>query len=111
MTFASDDSGAKLLGICQTSILHNIVHLLFGIAGLALSRTWEGSLTFMLGGDALYAALWVLGLAGGADWLPANNADDCLHLALGATMLGLGVALRGRNPGRDRYEDTGAARA
>ena len=35
MTFAGHDSQAKLLGIFQVSILHNIVHLLFGIAGLA----------------------------------------------------------------------------
>ena len=36
MSFAGDDSGAKLIGIFQVSILHNLVHMLFGIAGLAL---------------------------------------------------------------------------
>jgi hypothetical protein len=102
MKFASEDSGAELFGIFQTSILHNIVHLLFGIAGLAMSRTWEGSRNFLLGGGALYAALWVLGLAGGADWLPADNADDWLHLALGAGMVGLGLALRGRSAHREQ---------
>jgi Domain of unknown function (DUF4383) len=33
------DSPAELLGIFKVSILHNIVHLLFGIAGIALART------------------------------------------------------------------------
>ena len=38
MSFAGHDSEAKLLGIFQVSILHNIVHLLFGVAGIAMSR-------------------------------------------------------------------------
>src|SRR4051812_14354850 len=38
MTFAGHDSTAKLLGIFQVSILHNIVHLLFGVAGVLMAR-------------------------------------------------------------------------
>ena len=34
MTFADQDSGAELLGVFQVSVLHNIVHLLFGVGGL-----------------------------------------------------------------------------
>jgi len=30
---------AKLFGLFQVSILHNIVHLLFGVAGVALAKT------------------------------------------------------------------------
>jgi hypothetical protein len=32
MTFAGHESGAMLLGVCRVSVLHNIVHLLFGVA-------------------------------------------------------------------------------
>ena len=39
MMFASHHSEALLLGLFQVSILHNIVHLLFGVAGLVLART------------------------------------------------------------------------
>ena len=39
--FAGDGSEAELLGIFSVSILHNIVHLLFGLVGLALARTPE----------------------------------------------------------------------
>src|SRR3712207_2099398 len=39
MEFAGHESGAELLGIFQVSILHNIVHLLFGVAGLAMAKT------------------------------------------------------------------------
>ena len=96
MSFAGDGSGAKLLGIFQTSILHNIVHLLFGIAGLALARTWEGARMFLIGGGVVYLALWLLGIVGGADWVPTNTADNWLHFVLGLGMVGLGfVASRG----------------
>ena len=41
--FAGEESEAELFGIFSVSILHNLVHLLFGIVGLALARTWEGA--------------------------------------------------------------------
>ena len=97
MAFAGDESEAKLLGIFQVSILHNIVHLLFGIAGLALARTWDGARMFMIGGGVIYLLLWILGLAGGADWIPSNTADDWLHLVLGLGMIGLGMLGRRDN--------------
>jgi len=99
MSFAGDDSASELLGVFQVSILHNIVHLLFGVAGLSLAKTREGSRNFLIGGGAIYLLLWLLGLAGGADWVPANTADDFLHLALGVTMIGGGIlTTRGRAP-------------
>ncbi|MDI9949424.1 DUF4383 domain-containing protein [Rhodococcus sp. IEGM 1305] len=36
LTFAGHHSEAKLLGVFEVSILHNIVHLLFGVAMVAL---------------------------------------------------------------------------
>jgi hypothetical protein len=91
LKFAGDDSQAELLGIFNVSILHNIVHLLYGIAGLALARTWQGARTFLIGGGIIYLGLWILGLVGGAEWVPTNDADDWLHLALGVGMIGLGI--------------------
>jgi hypothetical protein len=93
LEFASDDGDAELLGIFKVSVLHNIVHGLFGIAGLALAKTASGARTFLIGGGAIYIALWLLGLLGGADWIPSNSADDWLHLALGGGLITLGVAL------------------
>jgi len=43
LKFAGHGSDAQLLGIFDTSVLHNIVHLLFGIAGIALSKSWDGA--------------------------------------------------------------------
>jgi len=101
--FMGENSPGSLLHVFQTSILHNLVHLVFGIAGLALSRTWEGSRNFLIGGGAIYLVLFLIGLIGAMDWLPADNTDDWLHLALGGGMVALGLALRGRQPSRDRY--------
>jgi Domain of unknown function (DUF4383) len=107
MSFAGHDSGAKLLGIFQTSILHNIVHLLFGIAGIALARTWEGARTFLIGGGVIYLVLFVYGLFAhgdtSANFVPVNSADNVLHVLLGAGMVVLGYAL-----GRERVNRTTA---
>jgi hypothetical protein len=97
MSFAGHNSDAELLGIFQVSILHNIVHILFGIVGLALSRTWGGARTYMIGGGVVYLVLWIYGLIvsaeSGANFVPMNSADDWLHFALGVGMIGLGVLL------------------
>ena len=92
LSFAGEDSRSRLLGVFQVSVLHNVVHLLFGVAGVAMARTWETARTYMIGGGVVYLALWILGLVGGADWIPANTADNWLHFALGAGMIGLGLA-------------------
>ena len=111
MKFAGNSSDAELLGVFQVSILHNIVHLLFGIAGIALSRTWEGSRNFLIGGGLFYLLLGIYDAVvteeSNANWLPTNNGDTYLHLALGAGMLALGFALRGRRPAQDEgYAET-----
>jgi Domain of unknown function (DUF4383) len=50
LEFAGDDGNAEILGLFGTSVLHNLVHLLFGLVGLALARTWSGARTFLIGG-------------------------------------------------------------
>jgi uncharacterized membrane protein YuzA (DUF378 family) len=45
LNFAGNDGNAELLGIFKVSVLHNIVHGLFGIAGLALAKTASGART------------------------------------------------------------------
>jgi hypothetical protein len=91
LEFAGDDGTSELLGIFQVSVLHNIVHGLFGLAGLALAATASGARTYLIGGGAIYLGLFLLGIVGGGDWIPSDMADNWLHLLLGAGMVGLGV--------------------
>jgi uncharacterized membrane protein YuzA (DUF378 family) len=106
MTFAGHESGAKLFGVFQVSILHNIVHLLFGIAGLLLARTVSGARAFLIGGGAVYALLWIYGLVvdhgSDANFVPVNPADNWLHLVLAVAMVGLGIALSRGDRATDR---------
>lgn len=97
LSFAGHHSGALLLGIFQVSVLHNIVHLLFGVAGLALSRSRAAAKSYLVWGGAVYLVLWLYGLLIGhgtpANFVPVNTADNWLHFVLGAAMLGLGMVL------------------
>lgn len=97
MTFAGHNSDARLLGVFQVSVLHNIVHLLYAAAGLAMARSATGARTFLLGGGIIYLALWVYGLITSdmsrANFVPLNSADDWLHFALGIGMIGLALIL------------------
>ena len=95
MEFASHGSDAQLFDIFQVSILHNLVHIAFGVAGLLLARSWSLARAFLIGGGVIYLVLWLYGLAVGpnddANFIPVNVADDWLHFVLGAGMIALGV--------------------
>ena len=101
MQFAGHESDAALLGIFQVSILHNIVHLLFGVAGLMMARSWSGARTFLVGGGAIYLVLWIYGLLidheSSANFVPVNGGDNWLHFLLGVGMVALGLLLSRRN--------------
>jgi len=109
LTFAGHESGAMLLGIFQVSILHNIVHLLLGAAGLLMGRTAMQSKYYLIGGGALYLVIWLYGLfidqESSANFIPVNTADNWLHLVLGVVMIALGIVLgrssRGAGRGRE----------
>ncbi|MDR6594030.1 DUF4383 domain-containing protein [Saccharothrix longispora] len=107
MEFAGHHSEALLMGLFQVSILHNIVHLAFGVAGLALARSVRGAYLYLVGGGVVYLVLWLYGLLIGhdsaANFVPLNAADNWLHLVLGVGMIGLGMALGKRDlPARAR---------
>lgn len=97
LSFAGHNSGALLLGVFAVSVLHNLVHLAFGIAGIALARTASGARSFLIGGGIVYAVLWIYGLlidhGSDANFVPVNDADNWLHLALAVGMIALGVLL------------------
>ncbi|HEX5858139.1 MAG TPA: DUF4383 domain-containing protein [Microbacterium sp.] len=97
LLIAGHESHALLLGIFQVSILHNIVHLLFGIAGVAVARSAGASRQYLIWGGVIYLVLWIFGLfvAGEnpANFVPVNTADNWLHFVLGVGMIALGLLL------------------
>ncbi len=97
LSFAGHHSGAMLLGIFAVSILHNIVHVLFGIAGILLSRSAPAARRYLVIGAVVYAVLWLYGLiidhGSSMNFVPVNDADNWLHLILALSMLALGLVL------------------
>lgn len=105
LAFAEHHSEAKLLGLFQVSVLHNIVHLLFGAAGLAMARSASSARNYLIGGGIVYLVLWLYGLIidhdSAANFVPLNDADNWLHFVLGIGMIALG-ALLVRRPATSR---------
>jgi arginine exporter protein ArgO len=101
MMFAGHQSEAMLMGVFQVSILHNIVHLLYGIAGFIFARSIPAARNYFIWGGVIYAVLWLYGLfidqESAANFVPLNSADNWLHLGLAIVMIALGLLL-----GRDR---------
>ncbi len=109
LSFAGRHSEAHLLGLFQISVLHNVVHLLFGVIGLAAARSFAGARGFLVGAGGIYLVLTVYGFLIGhdspANFVPVNAADNVLHLGLSLGMLAAGLILGKRNaaaPATDR---------
>ncbi len=92
--FAGRDTDETLLGF-EINPLHNIVHILFGVAGLAMAKNYKSATTYLIGGGVIYLLLtvygWLIDQDSAANFVPLNNADNWLHLALGIGMIALGM--------------------
>ena len=75
-----------LLGMFPVNPMHNIVHLLFGVWGLAASRGSASALLYARGVAIIYAVLVICGFIPSLDTLfglvPLYGNDIWLHLAL-----------------------------
>ncbi|QFZ21350.1 DUF4383 domain-containing protein [Saccharothrix syringae] len=110
--FAGPGSDAELFGVFEVSVLHNLLHLLFGVLGVAAARAAGASRAFLVVGGFLYLLLWVYGsiidVDSAVNFAPFNSADNLLHLGLGAGMILLAVLAtalersRGQYPGREQ---------
>ena len=94
--------GGALLGLFMVNGLHSVVHLLFGVLGIAAAFSGMERLYNRAAG-VIYLVLFVLGL------IPAlvpngmllglvmiNGADNVLHLVVGAVLAYVGFAVQTR---------------
>jgi hypothetical protein len=107
MNLIGHESEAKLLGIFQVNVLHNLVHLLFGVAGfLAAKASWAASRSYLLFGGVIYLVLWVYGLVIDLDsalnFVSLNNPDNWLHFGLGVGMIALALLIPRTAQGNQR---------
>jgi hypothetical protein len=82
----------NLLGIFAIDPLHNIIHILSGVVGLAVAFTANGAYAryYALIFGAVYALVTVVGFIQGTTVLGlihVNLADNILHLAIAAASL------------------------
>ena len=107
LEWAGHHSGAKLFGVFAVSVLHNALHLAFGVVGVVMARSYAAARAYLLLGGLVYLGLWLHGLLiahdSPANVVPVNGADNWLHLGLGAGMVLLGLTLAGqRDPTKRR---------
>jgi hypothetical protein len=101
-TFA-DSTDNNLLGLFQVNHLHNIVHLLIGLALIAASRRLDTARGANLAIGATYVVLGVIGWFiqdTAVDVIALNEADHVLHLVSGALLVA--VALLADKKARSR---------
>ena len=74
---------AYLLGLFPVNILHNAVHVVIGLAGLAMGASTRGALAYLRALAVIYALLAVLGLIPLTNTLfglvPIGGNDIWLH--------------------------------
>jgi len=97
---SSFDTGSNLSGdnliVFKVNGWHNIVHILSGLVGIALSRTPAGGRTFALGFGVVYGIVTIWGFVDKSilNLIPVNGADNVLHLAIAALGIAAGLVSR-----------------
>jgi len=78
-----DMAEGRLLGLFPVNAMHNLVHILIGIWGIASSRSYDGAIGFARGLTIVYVILAIAGLIPGLNTLfglaPLYSHDIWLH--------------------------------
>jgi hypothetical protein len=86
---AVDALHGHLLGIFPVNILHSIVHLITGVAGIIAARTFVGARAYCRVVAIVYALLVVMGLIPGLNTtfglIPIYGNDVWLHVLVSAS--------------------------
>ena len=93
MTMNADlETAPRLLGLFPVNLLHNVVHVIFGLWGILTSRSPSGARSYGRIGAVAYGALVVLAFVAPTTFglIPIGGNDIWLHaiLALGLAVIG-----------------------
>jgi Domain of unknown function (DUF4383) len=99
MRMDTEDPGL-VLGLFPVNLLHNLVHLAFGVWGIAASRTWSAAVTYCRVGGVIYLVLALLGFVApdGFGLVPLGGNDIWLHVLLGVALAAVGFTARDGRP-------------
>ena len=93
-------SSRLALGLFPVNVLHNLVHLAFGIWGLLAARSIGGAYAYAKGVALIYAALTIMGLIPATDTtfglVPIYGNDIWLHALLAVVAAYFGFVHRER---------------
>ena len=86
----------KVLGLFPVNLLHNFVHLIFGIWGVAASNSFAGARAYGRIGGVVYLLLAVLGVVApnGFGMVPLGGNDIWLHALLGIGLAAIGFTAK-----------------
>jgi hypothetical protein len=89
-----------LFGMFPVNVLHNIVHLLFGIWGIMAAKSFAGAKSYAQITGVLYLVLTVLGFVtpDGFGLIPMGGADIGLHAVIGIVLAYFGFTARETAP-------------
>lgn len=96
MEMGADPAPGMVLGLFPVNLLHNIVHLLFGVWGLVASRSFAGSKMYAQVAGVIYIVLAILGFVVPTTFgfIPIGGADIGLHAVIGLVLAGVGFTAK-----------------
>ena len=90
----------NLLGYFPVNLVHNVVHILFGVWGLLAARSFAGAKQYCTIGGVIYLVLAVLGVVmpTGFGLVPLGGYDVYLHAVLGLALVAAGFTAKSGSP-------------
>jgi len=105
-SMAMDQMYGRALGLFPVNLLHDGVHLLFGIWGIIAYRSWEAAKTYARVTAVVYAVFAIMGLVPTLNTtfglVPLFSHDVWLHVILAAGAAYFGFVHRDRETASDR---------
>ena len=96
MSLVANPAPAAVFGIFPVNLLHNAVHILFGVWGLIASRSFARARQFVRVGGVIYLGLAILGFVVPTmfELMPIGGNSIGLHAVVGLVLAGVGFTAK-----------------